>query len=92
MYLSALITIYTGVSEATATVRFIEVLFYFYSIQYREIGREAMERNKDKRFGRGANACRRCGRRRGLIRRYGIYLCRQCFREIARDIGFKKYN
>ena len=37
MYLSALITIYTGVSEATATVRFIEVLFYFYSIQYREI-------------------------------------------------------
>jgi len=77
------------VSEATATVRFIEVYFIF--IAY-NIGREAMERNKDKRFGRGANACRRCGRRRGLIRRYGIYLCRQCFREIARDIGFKKYN
>ncbi|MCK4397631.1 MAG: 30S ribosomal protein S14 [Methanophagales archaeon] len=51
-----------------------------------------MERNKDKRFGRGANVCRRCGRKRGLVRKYGIYLCRQCFREIAREIGFKKYN
>ncbi|HID20708.1 MAG TPA: 30S ribosomal protein S14 [Methanophagales archaeon] len=51
-----------------------------------------MVKERKKKFGRGANACRRCGRSRGLIRRYGIYLCRQCFREIARDIGFKKYN
>ncbi|MDI6810822.1 MAG: 30S ribosomal protein S14 [archaeon] len=51
-----------------------------------------MTKERTKRFGRGANACRRCGRRRGLVRRYGIYLCRQCFREIAGEIGFKKYN
>ncbi|MDF2957830.1 MAG: Ribosomal protein S14 [Candidatus Alkanophagales archaeon MCA70_species_1] len=44
-----------------------------------------------KKFGRGAHACRRCGRREGLIRRYRIYLCRQCFREVAKDMGFKKY-
>jgi len=44
-----------------------------------------------KKFGRGANQCRRCGRKRGLIRKYGIYLCRQCFREVAPELGFKKY-
>jgi small subunit ribosomal protein S14 len=45
-----------------------------------------------KKYGRGANRCRRCGRQRGLIRKYGVYLCRQCFRETAKDMGFEKYN
>lgn len=44
-----------------------------------------------KKFGRGAHSCKRCGRKQGLVRKYGIYLCRQCFREAARDMGFKKY-
>jgi small subunit ribosomal protein S14 len=44
-------------------------------------------------FGRGvANDCGRCGRKRGLVRRYGLNFCRQCFREIASDLGFKKYS
>jgi len=37
-------------------------------------------------------ACRRCGREQGLVGKYDIWLCRQCFREIARDMGFKKYR
>lgn len=49
-----------------------------------------MERGK-KKFGRGANQCKRCGRKQGLVRKYGIYLCRQCFRELARSMGFEKY-
>jgi len=36
--------------------------------------------------------CRRCGRTSGLIRKYGLYYCRQCFREEAKKIGFKKYS
>ncbi len=36
--------------------------------------------------------CKRCGRIRGHIRKYGLGLCRQCFRDIATDIGFKKYG
>ena len=36
--------------------------------------------------------CRRCGRMRGMVRRYDLRLCRQCFRDNARDIGFKKYS
>lgn len=50
-----------------------------------------MERSK-KKFGAGANAYKRCGRKQGLVRKYDIYLCRQCFREIAYDMGFEKYT
>ncbi|MFC7046572.1 30S ribosomal protein S14 [Halobacteriaceae archaeon GCM10025711] len=38
------------------------------------------------------HACRRCGRKQGLVGKYDIWLCRQCFREIARPMGFKKYS
>ncbi|MFB6122393.1 MAG: 30S ribosomal protein S14 [Haloferacaceae archaeon] len=36
--------------------------------------------------------CRRCGREQGLVGKYDIFLCRQCFREVAREMGFKKYR
>ena len=32
-----------------------------------------------------------CNNRRGIIRKYGLDLCRRCFREYAKDIGFIKY-
>ncbi|CAG9856542.1 unnamed protein product [Phyllotreta striolata] len=35
---------------------------------------------------------RACSNRHGLIRKYGLNLCRQCFREYASDIGFKKLD
>jgi len=38
------------------------------------------------------NECRRCGREQGLVGKYDINLCRQCFREVARDMGFEKYS
>ncbi|TFH29267.1 MAG: 30S ribosomal protein S14 [Promethearchaeota archaeon] len=41
--------------------------------------------------GKGARVCRRCGTHRGLIRAYGLNICRRCFREVAPKIGFKKY-
>jgi small subunit ribosomal protein S14 len=50
-----------------------------------------MTKTRTKKFGRGANQCKRCGRKRALVRKYGIYLCRQCFRETAMELGFKKY-
>ncbi len=36
--------------------------------------------------------CRNCGRNGGHIGKYGLKLCRQCFRAIATDLGFKKYS
>ncbi len=48
-------------------------------------------KEKKKKYGR-IDGCERCGRKRGIIRRYGMHLCRQCFREVAEEMGFKKYS
>ena len=47
---------------------------------------------KERSCGRSLKRCTRCGRIRGHIKKYGLNVCRQCFREIATKIGFKKYN
>jgi small subunit ribosomal protein S14 len=47
---------------------------------------------KEREYGKGSRGCVRCGTRDGLIRRYDINLCRQCFREVAEKMGFKKYR
>jgi small subunit ribosomal protein S14 len=36
--------------------------------------------------------CKVCKRHQALIKKYDIVACRQCFREIARDLGFIKYK
>lgn len=36
--------------------------------------------------------CRICGTTHGIIRKYGLMICRQCFREKASDIGFTKFK
>ncbi|KAL5205889.1 hypothetical protein ABZP36_034098 [Zizania latifolia] len=33
-----------------------------------------------------------CANPHGLIRKYGLMCCRQCFRSNAKDIGFIKYR
>ena len=43
-----------------------------------------------RNFGKGSRQCRHCSSHSGLIRKYGLDLCRQCFREKAADIGFNK--
>lgn len=48
---------------------------------------------KERKHWKGIyNGCEACGRKRGLVRRYSVNLCRQCFRHNARDLGFKKYS
>ncbi|MFX0185734.1 MAG: 30S ribosomal protein S14 [Candidatus Hodarchaeota archaeon] len=44
-----------------------------------------------KKFGKGTRTCRRCGTHRAIIRKYDLYICRRCIREIADDLGFRKY-
>jgi ribosomal protein S14 len=36
--------------------------------------------------------CSVCGNNRGLIHKYGLNICRRCFREVAAQIGFKKLS
>ena len=47
---------------------------------------------KERKIGITVRKCEKCGRFGAHIRSYGLNLCRQCFREIAEDIGFKKYS
>lgn len=42
--------------------------------------------------GRGRRKCKICGNARGLIRSYDLYICRRCFREVGRQIGFEKFQ
>ena len=46
---------------------------------------------KDRKCGINKYKCIRCGRTGGHNSKYGLHLCRHCFREIATKIGFKKY-
>ncbi len=47
---------------------------------------------KERKIGISAKKCERCGRFGAHIKSYGLNLCRQCFREIAEELGFKKYS
>ncbi len=40
--------------------------------------------------GKGARRCVMCGNRIGLIRKYELNVCRQCFRENNDNLGFSK--
>lgn len=58
------------------------------------IKKKFLKHNKPKKrsCGKALRKCRRCGRNGAHIQKYGLRLCRQCFREIAKKLGFKKYN
>ncbi|MFH1072953.1 MAG: 30S ribosomal protein S14 [Nanoarchaeota archaeon] len=47
---------------------------------------------RKRTFGESTKKCVRCGRTGGHISKYGLNLCRQCFREVALHLGFKKFN
>jgi ribosomal protein S14 len=51
-----------------------------------------MSETKKRTTGPGARGCQRCGNYNGLIRRYGLNICRRCFREVSGSLGFKKYR
>jgi len=39
-----------------------------------------------------ARKCRFCEAKRGLIRKYNLYICRRCFNDFAGELGFKKLD
>lgn len=41
--------------------------------------------------GKAMRKCRFCGTSRGIIRSYGLRICRRCFREVGERIGFRKF-
>ncbi|POR37022.1 40s ribosomal protein s29, partial [Tolypocladium paradoxum] len=53
---------------------------------------ESVWNSRPRNYGKGSRSCRVCKHKAGLIRKYDLNLCRQCFREKAKDIGFNKYR
>lgn len=47
---------------------------------------------KTRPTGKMLKRCKMCGNMRAHISKYGLHLCRRCFRENAQKIGFKKYS
>ena len=47
-------------------------------------------RTHPRTYGKDSRACRVCNNTHGLIRKYGLNICRKCFRERANLIGFKQ--
>jgi len=47
---------------------------------------------KKRNYGTGTKPCKICGRYGAHIGKYSLHICRQCFREIAEKLGFKKYG
>ncbi|MDO8467758.1 MAG: 30S ribosomal protein S14 [Nanoarchaeota archaeon] len=47
---------------------------------------------KERTTGKARMRCERTDQFGGHIKSYGLNYCRQAFREIAEEIGFKKYN
>lgn len=53
---------------------------------------EAIWYSHPRNYGKGSRVCRVTGSHRGLIRKYGLNMNRQSFREQAENIGFHKYR
>ncbi|ORY48831.1 ribosomal protein S14 [Leucosporidium creatinivorum] len=51
---------------------------------------EAIWFSRPRKYGKGSRGCRVCTHPAGLIRKYGINMCRQCFRERSDAVGFTK--
>lgn len=47
---------------------------------------------KERKYGFTVKRCINCGRIGAHVGSYGLHLCRQCFREMAPKLGFKKYD
>eukprot|EP00850_Spirogloea_muscicola_P001913 SM000007S20873 [mRNA] locus=s7:597744:599168:- [translate_table: standard] len=54
------------------------------------MGHQAVWNSHPKNYGPGSRTCRVCGNCHGMIRKYNINCCRQCFRIYSKDIGFVK--
>ncbi|KAF5740625.1 hypothetical protein HS088_TW11G00702 [Tripterygium wilfordii] len=66
--------------------------FFGWASEKSTMGHSNVWNSHPKSYGPGSRACRVCGNPHGIIRKYGLMCCRQCFRSNAKEIGFIKYR
>ena len=47
---------------------------------------------KPRKFGADLIKCSVCGTKIAVIKKYGLNVCRRCFREVAKELGFRKLS
>ncbi|XP_057646194.1 40S ribosomal protein S29-like [Chionomys nivalis] len=45
-----------------------------------------------RKFSQGSRSCHVCSNRQGLVQKYWLNTCCQCFHQYAKDIGFIKLD
>lgn len=58
--------------------------------KYKKYLKHNLPRKRD--FGESTKRCDVCGRTGGHISKYGLHICRHCFRDNALKLGFKKFD
>jgi small subunit ribosomal protein S29e len=53
--------------------------------------KQKAKNEKMKKRTAGVRECRICGTRKGMIRKYRLGICRRCFKDRAKDLGWEKY-
>jgi small subunit ribosomal protein S29e len=61
-------------------------------LQIAALKRRCPANSSPRTYGKGSRQCRVCAHRAGLIRKWGLDMCRQCFREKSKAMGFVKFN
>ncbi|CAD7679534.1 unnamed protein product [Nyctereutes procyonoides] len=56
------------------------------------MGHQQLYWSHARKFGQGSSSCHIYSNRHGLIRKYGLNICHQCFCQYAKDIGFIKLD
>lgn len=47
---------------------------------------------EEKKIEINRKECRRCHTRKGMVHKYGLNICRRCFKALAPDLGFSKLD
>ncbi|XP_032973387.1 40S ribosomal protein S29-like [Rhinolophus ferrumequinum] len=56
------------------------------------MGHQLLYWSHPRKSGQGSHSCQVCSPQRGLIWKYGLSMCHQCFRHYAKDISFNKLD
>jgi len=56
------------------------------------MGFATIHKTHPRTYGPGSRKCRVCSNHHGISRKYGLDMCRRCFKQYANDIGFFKLD
>ncbi|KAL4076647.1 ribosomal protein S14p/S29e-domain-containing protein [Scleroderma yunnanense] len=80
------------ITDCTRTYLYHRFIPSLNNVSLHKMTHDAVWFSRPRKFGKGSRQCRLCAHQAGLIRKYGLDLCRQCFREKSAAIGFVKHR